>query len=76
MSAAGQGAPSQDAWLTLLEPPALGLFHPVAVTAQRRNITGTGEAAEVPGRGVIQIAAGRGLPQPGAVHVALRASIR
>jgi len=58
----GRGPPLQDAWFWHFEPPALGLFHAVMVTAERGGVTGTGETTEMPGSGVIQIAAGGGLP--------------
>src|ERR1700729_871985 len=62
VGASGWGAPSQHAWFWHLEPPALGLFHAVVVTTERREVAGACESTVVPGSGVVQVAAGGGLP--------------
>ena len=49
VGAAGGDAPDQEAWFRLLQPPALGLFAPVVVTAERGEVTGIGGVAVVPG---------------------------
>src|SRR5580704_9938538 len=64
VAAAGRGAPDQDARFRLLQAPALGLFTSVMAPAQRREVTGTGGPAVLPGLGVVQVAAGGGLPAP------------
>jgi hypothetical protein len=53
-----RGAPDEDAGCGLFEPPAVGLFAPVVVAAQGRQVTFAGDPALVPGGGVIQVAAG------------------
>jgi hypothetical protein len=35
VGASGGGSPSQDAWFTLFQPPALGLFAAVVMAAER-----------------------------------------
>src|ERR1700722_13694292 len=65
VGAAGGGAPSQDAGFGLLELPALGLFAPVMMPAQGREVAFAGQAALVPGGGVVQVAADRGTAAAG-----------
>jgi hypothetical protein len=52
--------PDQDAWFGLLELPSVTLFVFVVVPAQRGEVTFAGEAALVPGDGVVQVTAGGG----------------
>jgi hypothetical protein len=63
VDASRRGAPDQDAGFRLLQGPSVTLFASVMVPAQRRKITLAGDAALLPGQGVIQIAPGGG---PGA----------
>src|SRR5579859_1932345 len=62
VGAAGGGAPDQDAGLGLLQPPALGLFTSMVVTAQRRQIAFAGPAALVMRLGVVEVAGGGAAP--------------
>jgi hypothetical protein len=40
VGASARSSPSKNAWFRLFEPPALGLFAPVVVSAQRGEVTG------------------------------------
>jgi len=64
-TAAGRGTPLQDAGFWLFQPPSFGLFAPVVVPAQRGDVTGAGDAAQVPGGGVVLVAPGGRPPAAG-----------
>jgi hypothetical protein len=56
---AAGGAPYENARFRLIEAPALSLLDPVMVPAQRSHPAFAGEAAQVPGDRMVQVAAGR-----------------
>ena len=60
--ASGRGSPPQDAWARLFEFPSLALLTPMVVPAQRGQIAFAGQAALVPGQGVVQVAPRSGPP--------------
>ena len=59
------GSATKDAWDQLFEFPSLALLTPMMVPAERRETAFAGQAALVPGQGVVQVAAGGGLPAAG-----------
>jgi hypothetical protein len=63
--AARRGTPLQDAGFGLFQPPSFGPLTPMMVSTQRRDVTGTGESAQVPGGGVVQVGSGSGPPAAG-----------
>src|SRR5580704_5620798 len=65
VGAAGGCSPSQDAWLGLFEPPALGLFDPVVMPAQRGQVAFARDPAAVPRCRVVQVAVDGGVAAAG-----------
>src|SRR5450755_2212653 len=60
-----RGNPGQHARLGLFEPPALKLFDPMMMPAERREIAFAGPAALFERKGMVVVAFGGGHPAPG-----------